>query len=136
MSLGSSSGHAQNTLVLRLAAFLCGLSLLLGVVFCVVASPKSLSQKYTARAVLALESRDYDSARLSMMSALRHDPVSADGWTIFARILEEGGHAQDARVAKGIAGHLMGASAKSNPLYATPADLRLSFLAIAGGDSY
>lgn len=136
MVLNASTTPANNTLPLRLAACLCGATLLLGIVFCLVASPQTMAEKYTHQAVMAIEAGDYGLARTAMIAALRHDPLSVDSWKILSRVLEHSGRAQEAKTANAVIGHLTGAPISSDPLYAMPADLRLSFLAIADRDTY
>lgn len=136
MSSGASTVPSKNTLALRLATGLCGVTLFFGVLFCLVASPKMMAEKYTHQAVMAIEAGEYDVARTAMLSALRYEPLSVPSWKILSRVLEQSGRVQEAKTANAVIGHLTGAPMSSDPLYAMPADLRLSFLAIADRDSY
>jgi cytochrome c-type biogenesis protein CcmH/NrfG len=108
--------YSRALLALIFAAF----SGVLGLGFTLVKSPESRSEAYDQAAAAALE-------------AVRHYPLSLRGWDVLGASLAQNGQSSTARKAQQIAARLRQDPSSPAPLYALPADLRLSLLADTAG---
>lgn len=109
---------------------LCLLSCFLGLVFCVVKSPQSRAEAYMAMAAEAVtQSRPHDAAAAAM-EAVRLNPAAPKAWQLLSRLLRDNGQSQAAKQALVIAARLQ-QNPDPAPVYAMPADLRLSLLVLA-----
>jgi Tfp pilus assembly protein PilF len=133
------SAHSLNNIyrknsVSKLAFGFAFFSLVLGVCFCMVKSPSSLSRHYMGLAAQSLQLGDAAAAQQAIEESLKYNPTSKDGWKILSQILQQNGDGVRARRAMEIAHVLENNKHLSNPVYAMPAELRLSFLAVTDRD--
>lgn len=116
----------RTLLAFSLAVFSC----VLGLLFCVVKSPQSRSDAYLALAAEAMvQSRPHDAAAAAM-EAVRLNPAAPKAWQLLSKLLHDNGQAQAAKQALVIAARLQQNPGPA-PVYAMPADLRLSLLVLA-----
>lgn len=98
-----------------------------GVARCFIQSPQAKSEAYLQMSVNALQN-DADLALLSAFEAARSNPASVRAWTHLAAVLRQTGDETSSRQAQVIAQKLQHDPAADVPVYAMPAELRLSFL--------
>lgn len=123
----------RKALAFRAFAF-AFLSCMLGLSFCFIKSPQAKSEAYLAAATQAWnEGRAQDAANAALES-VRLNPASVKGWRILSNMLREKGQFEAAQQAKIIAMRLQHDPDASEPLYAMPAELRLSLLALSDTD--
>lgn len=113
---------------------LASLSCVLGLLFCLVKSPQARSEAYLSLAVEALNQSRPQEAATAALEAVRLHPASPEGWRLLSKMLQQNGQNHAARQALVIASHLQQNPHAPSPLYAMPADLRLSLLALAETD--
>ena len=104
-----------------------------GVARCFVQSPQSKSDQYLQMSVNAM-ANDADLALSAALEAARLNPVSTKAWHHLSIMLQQTGDDIAARQALQIAQRLQHNPSESLPLYAMPAELRLSLLATGNGD--
>ena len=129
MSAHSTAKHRQRTafFAFALAAFSC----LLGLSFCLVKSPQSRADAYVAAAVSAMASHNDAHATQAALQAVRLDPMQAQGWQILSEMLHKRGDENAAAQARVIAARVQQNPASVPPIYAMPAELKLSLLALS-----
>lgn len=110
------------------------LSCALGLSFCLIKSPQARSEAYLAASVQAWESGRVEEAASAAVQSVRLNPSSAEGWKILSEMLQQKGNLQAAQQARTIAMKLEHDPAVVEPIYAMPAELRLSLLALADTD--
>lgn len=113
---------------------LAALSCVLGLFFCLVKSPQARSDAYLSLAMEAMAQSRPQEAASAAMEAVRLNPAAPEGWRLLSKMLQQNGQGHAARQALVIASHLQQNPASASPLYAMPADLRLSLLALAETD--
>lgn len=115
---------------IRLAFFMGALCCLAGLAFCLVQGPSSRASSYMDLAGQALaDNRPHDAAASALM-AVRYAPSNANGWQVLSQTLAQDGQKVAARQADRIARHLLQTPSADVPLYALPAELKLSLLAM------
>ena len=129
MSAHSTAKHRQRTafFAFALAAFSC----LLGLSFCLVKSPQSRAQVYIAGAVSAMAAHNDEQAAQAALKAVRLDPMQPQGWHILSEMLHKRGDENAAAQARVIAARVQQNPASVPPIYAMPAELKLSLLALS-----
>lgn len=132
MSAGAAREKHKAT-ALRAFAFAI-LSCVLGLAFCLVKSPQAKSEAYLAAAVDALEHNRSEEAATAALETVRLNPAAVEGWYILSRMLQQNGDYAAAMQAKTIALKLQHSPEAAEPLYAMPAEFRLSLLALADTD--
>jgi Tfp pilus assembly protein PilF len=103
------------------------LSCVLGLALCFVKSPQARSAQYLQMAremAMTDPALSYDAA----LEAVRLNPSSAQAWEILSYRMQQNGEFVLARKARNIAARLQQMPGESFPVYATPAELRLSLL--------
>jgi cytochrome c-type biogenesis protein CcmH/NrfG len=118
--------RTRTLLAFSLALFSC----VLGLVFCVVKSPQSRSEAYLAMAAEAITQSRPQEAAAAAMEAVRLNPAAPKAWQLLSKLLRENGQGQAAKQALVIAARLQ-QNPDPTPVYAMPADLRLSLLVLA-----
>lgn len=113
---------------------LAALSCVLGLSFCLIKSPQARSEAYLAAAMQAYDSNQPEQAAASALQAVRLNPSAAKGWHLLSRMLQQKGDAHAARQAMVIASRLQQNPAGPDPVYAVPAELKLSLLALSETD--
>lgn len=113
------------------AFLLASLSCALGLVFCMVKSPQARSEAYRGLAAQAMFERRIDDAAAAAMEAVRLNPAAPEGWTLLSELLRRNGQGHAAQQALAIASRLQNNPETIAPVYALPAELRLSLLALA-----
>lgn len=99
-----------------------------GVFFSLIKSPQARAQSYHVLSLsLAAEGKDAE-ALAAMAQAVSLNPAAPALWHDYAGLLERGGRFHAARQALNIARRIEGGD-DVGPLYAMPAELRLSMLA-------
>lgn len=106
-------------------------SCLLGLSLCLIKSPQARSDSYL---VLSAQSTDINDAAAAAWEAARLNPSSPKAWDMLAGLLQQKGDLASAQKARFIAAHLDPSLENSNPVYALPAELKLSLLAEIGQD--
>lgn len=101
-------------------------SCLLGLSLCLIKSPQALSDSYLA---LSAQSANIDAAAAAAWEAARLNPSSPKAWSLLASLLQQKGDMASAQKARFIASHLDPYAPESDPVYALPAELKLSLLA-------
>ena len=119
--------HKTAFFAFALAAFSC----LLGLSFCLVKSPQSRSQAYITAAIEAMAARDDHQAATAALEAVRLDPMQPQGWQILSEMLQKRGDDNAAAQARVIAARVQQNPASIPPVYAMPAEFKLSLLALA-----
>ena len=131
------SSHIQTKKRQRraLQAFLLAtVSCVLGLLFCLVKSPQAKSEAYLHMAVEAMaQSRPHEAAAAAL-EAVRLNPAAPQGWKLLSKMLQQNGQGHAAKQALVIASRLQQNPDHTAPLYAVPAELRLSLLALAETD--
>ncbi len=122
--------HLAGSKHIRLAFVMGIVCCLLGLGFCLVQGPSSRAASYMDLASEALASQRPDAAAASALMAVRYAPSNIHGWQVLAQTLEQDGQRVAARQAERIARHLQQNPSADMPLYALPAELKLSLLAI------
>jgi Tfp pilus assembly protein PilF len=113
---------------LAMVAGVCGL------LRCFVQSPQSRASDYLVISAQALPDNPLAAASAAWEAA-RLNPSSVKAWNMLAITLRRTGDEAAARQADRIAARLhMNDGVIQNPIYAMPAELRLSFLAHSAGD--
>jgi Tfp pilus assembly protein PilF len=97
-------------------------------------SPQARSEAYLAAALDAHDQSRPSDAAAAAMEAVRLNPAAPQGWKILSKMLQQNGQETAARQANVIASKLQHNPADTGPLYAMPAELKLSFLAAAQTD--
>lgn len=120
--------HQSRALCAFVFAVFSGLA---GIGFTVIKSPQSRSDAYMALALESYEAQAYQAASVAAMEAVRLNPVSPEGWRLLSQALDQNGQSTASRKAAQIAARLQHNPNGPNPLYAMPAELKLSFLADA-----
>lgn len=113
--------------VVTCAFSLAILSCFLGLALCFVKSPQARSAEYLQISQQLLSS-DLSLAYTAAMEAVRLDPSSARAWEILSVTLQERGEETASRAAQNIVARLQQNPGEIVPIYAMPAELRLSFL--------
>lgn len=108
---------------------------LFGLMRCFVHSPQARAADYLAISAKALSENPLAAASAAWEAA-RLDPSSAKAWDMLAITLKQNGDELAARQAMRIAARLHQNDGRmdAHPIYAMPAELRLSFLAHTAGD--
>lgn len=106
-------------------------SCVLGLSLCLIKSPQARSDSYLA---LSAQSADINDAAAAAWEAARLNPSSAQAWSVLAGLLQQKGDVASAQKARFIASHLDPYAPDANPVYALPAELKLSLLAEIGQD--
>ena len=122
-----------NPLVLKLCFALCFATCLLGVFFCMIKSPQYLGHVYMSMAIDAAQKNDLVLAEQAIKLSVRSNPMAYKSWQIMATIMEQRGDDLLAHQANFVASQLQSKLIDKNPVYAMPAELRLSFLALDDG---
>ena len=128
MTANSTHKHRQKTAfcAFALAAFSC----LLGLSFCLVKSPQSRADAYVAAAVNAMAAHEDNQAAQAALKAVRLDPMQPQGWQILSEMLHKRGDENAAAQARVIAARVQQNPATVPPVYAMPAEFKLSLLAL------
>lgn len=111
------------------AFFLAAFSCALGLFFCMVKSPQAKSSSYMAAAVEASSLNRSEDAAAAALAAVRLDPANQQNWRVLSQMLRASGRAEAALQAHKIALRLQHGPAAISPVYAMPAEFRLSQLA-------
>lgn len=123
--MASRTGNKIAFCAFILAAFSC----VLGLVFCMVKSPQAQSHAYMAAAVDAAALGRAEDAAAAALACVRLDPSSHQNWRVLSQMLRASGRAEAAQQAHKIAARLQQGPASVSPVYAMPAEFRLSQLA-------
>lgn len=123
----------RKALAFRAFAF-AFLSCALGLSFCLIKSPQAKSEAYLAAAMQAWNAGQADAAAEAAIRSVRLNPSSVEGWKILSGMLQQKGHHQAAQQAQIIAMTLQHDPGAAEPIYAMPAELRLSLLAFGDTD--
>ena len=110
-----------------LAVFSC----LLGLSFCLLKSPQARSQAYLAAAVEAMDNNQPEQAAAAALQAVRLNPMLPEGWHLLSQMLQQKGDENAAAQARSIAARVQQNPRDSAPVYAMPAEFKLSLLALA-----
>lgn len=113
-----------------LAAFSC----LLGLSFCLIKSPQARSEAYLAAAIQALDENHPQEAAAAALQAVTLNPSAPKGWHMLSQMLQQKGDTRAAQQARVIASRLQQNGSDSALLYAMPAELKLSLLALSDTD--
>lgn len=108
-------------------------SCLFGLSLFLIKSPQAKSADYLVLSKQVLAS-DPDLAASAAWEAARLNPSSSEAWDVLSQSLQQKGDRSAAQKAKVIAMRLHKNPHDKTPLYAMPAELRLSFLASSNGD--
>lgn len=129
MNAHGTAKHRQRTafFAFALAAFSC----LLGLSFCLIKSPQSRAQAYVAAAVEAMAAHDHQQAAQAALEAVRLDPMQPQGWQILSEMLQKRGDENAAAQARLIVSRVQQNPAAIPPVYAMPAEFKLSLLALS-----
>lgn len=111
----------QASYLFALIAGLCGAA------FGLVSAPEHRANRALAIAAEAFTAGHYDSATRQAAEAVRLDPANPATWQLLALAAEESGRGETARRIRKLSAVRKG-GAKPEPVYAAPADLRLSAL--------
>lgn len=122
--------HVTGSKHIRLAFFAGVLCCVLGLAFCLVQGPSSRASSYMELTGQALADNRPQDAVASAMMAVRYAPSDVNGWHILSQTLAQDGQQVAARQAERIARHLQQNPSADVPLYALPAELKLSLLAM------
>lgn len=124
------AGRGPAVYAFLLVAFSCAL----GLSFCLIKSPQARSEAYLAAAVQAMEQNRIEPAASAALEAVRLNPMAPQGWQILSRLLQQKGNQPAAKYAQSIVSRLQQNPASSDPVYAMPAEFKLSLLALAEPD--
>ncbi len=113
------------------AFFLAAFSCALGLMFCMVKSPQARSAAYMAAAVEASALNRSEDAAVAALASVRLDPANQQNWRVLSQMLRASGRAEAAVQAHKIALRLQQGPPALPPIYAMPAEFRLSQLAEA-----
>jgi len=113
------------------AFFLAAFSCALGLSFCLIKSPQAKSEAYLAAAVTAMDQHQIAPAATAALEAVRLNPMAPQGWQILSRMLQQKGDLAAAKYAQSIAARLQQNPVGTDPVYAMPAEFKLSLLALA-----
>lgn len=125
----SNHAHLLTTLAFALA-IIAGVS---GAVRCLVQSPQSRAENYITLSQQALPADPLYAASVAWEAA-RINPSSQEAWTTLSMALHYNGDEMASIQARKIAARLQSGEENATPLYAMPAELRLSLLALSEGD--
>lgn len=125
--------HQTRAYIAFLFAVFSGLA---GLGCILIKSPQSQSGQYLALALSAYDRSAYPESALAAAAAVRLDSVDPAGWLILAQALKSNGQQSAAQKAYVIATKLQQKPTPQNPLYASPADLKLSLLALQDGGDF
>ncbi len=120
------AGKGPAVYAFLLVAFSC----VLGLSFCLIKSPQARSEAYLATAVQAMEHNQTEPAASAALEAVRLNPMAPQGWRILSRLLQQKGNQAAAKYAQSIASRLQQNPDSSDPVYAMPAEFKLSLLAL------
>ena len=134
MPVSSTAQICIHPLVMKATFVMAFLCLMMGLAFCMMVSPHMTAAKHRAAGVTAFSSAQWDAAESALRISLRHDPLSADGWKILARVLEQKGDMRESQRALAVAAILEDGPSGVTPVYAMPAEFKLSLLAMAASD--
>ena len=134
MAKPSPTRFCRNNICITLAFGFVFFSLFAGVFFCMLKNPRALAQDYAKLATIALSYGDVVGAKAAAEQSLKQNPTARQGWEVMAKILLESGDSRGAQKAARIANALGHPAGAPNLLYAMPAELRLSFLAMSDKD--
>ena len=127
----AATKRAKSRRVRTVLAFSLALtSCFLGLVFCVVKSPQSRAEAYMALAAQAMTQSRPQEAAAAALEAVRLNPAAPQGWQLLSRLLRDNGQSQAAKQAMVIAARLQ-QNPDPAPVYAMPAELRLSLLVLS-----
>lgn len=129
--MATARAQASSSRAAFYAFFLAAFSCALGLAFCLVKSPQARSDAYLAAAFEAEQNQRFEQAGLAAFEAVRLNPVSADAWRMLAKMLQQNGDKVAAAKARSIAARMQQNPAGASPVYAMPADFKLSLLALA-----
>jgi Tfp pilus assembly protein PilF len=104
-----------------------------GLARCFVQSPQSRAENYLTLSQQALPGNPLYAASAAWEAA-RINPSSIQAWNMLALALHQNGDETASLQAQKIAARLQGGEGEIHPLYAMPAELRLSLLALSEGD--
>jgi hypothetical protein len=107
------------------------LSCVAGLSLCLIKSPQAQSESYLA---LSVQAPDIQSATAAAWEAARLNPSSAKAWDRLAFMLHQKGDVGAAQRARFIASRLQNKGEQGDPIYALPAELKLSLLADVARD--
>jgi cytochrome c-type biogenesis protein CcmH/NrfG len=125
---GRPSRHRRTAFyAFALAAFSC----VLGLSFCLLKSPQSRSQAYLAAAVEAMDNSRPEQAAAAALQAVRLNPMTPEGWHLLSQMLQQKGDEGAAAQARSIAARVQQNPRDAAPVYAMPAEFKLSLLALA-----
>ena len=102
--------------------------------FCLIKSPQARSEAYLSSAAEYLSQSQFQEASYAVIEAVRLNPSAPEGWYMISEMLQQKGNDEAAGKARQIAFRLQQNPSRSAPLYAMPADLRFSLLALPDPD--
>lgn len=121
--------HRHGTAIFAFAFAL--FSCVAGLSFCLVKSPQARAQAYLATAIKAMETQENERAALAALEAVRLDPMQPHGWRILSEMLHRKGEESAAVQARVIADRVQQNPVSIPPVYAMPAEFKLSLLALS-----
>lgn len=119
---------------IRYAFLLAALSCALGLFFTLMKSPSARSDAYLATSIEYSQKSEPGRALTAAYKAVNLDPASLRAWQVLSRMLQESGQSYKARKAEQMALRLEKSGDNSLPVYAMPADFKLSLLAAEDTD--
>jgi len=125
------AGRGPAVYAFLLVAFSCAL----GLSFCLIKSPQARSEAYLAAALSAMDRHQTGTAASAALEGVRINPMTPEGWQILSRVLQQKGNQAAAKYAQSIAARLRQNPASIDPVYAMPAEFKLSLLALAESDT-
>ena len=111
------------------AFFLAAFSCLLGLCFCLAKGPEAQSEAYIGAAVEAMALNRGEDAAAAALAAVRLDPSNSQNWQILSKMLQSTGRHDAALEAQKIVARMQHGPMQSSPVYAMPAEFRLSLMA-------
>ncbi len=123
---GKKAGKGKAFSAFLLAAFSC----VLGLSFCLLKSPQARGEAYLALAVEAMAENRFEEASAAALESVRLNPASPQGWQLISGMLQQKGDHEAAARARSIASKLQQNPRSMTPVYAMPAELKLSLLAL------
>lgn len=125
---GRISHHRRTAFcAFALATFSC----ILGLSFCLLKSPQARSHAYLAAAVEAMDKSQPEQAAAAVLQAVRLNPMLPEGWHLLSKMLQQKGDDNAAAQARSIAARVQQNPRDASPVYAMPAEFKLSLLALA-----
>ncbi len=131
-----SSDVRRNSKVAFAALLLALFSCALGLFFCLAKSPQARGQAYLNLAVQALQENNETAAASAAFAAVSVDPANVKAWNILSSMLQQDGQMIASRQAAMIARKLQQNPGAADPVYAMPAELKLSLLAMDSPAGY